>query len=64
VKTIDIFEAYIKFGTKLFHLALKKKVKCKIGHGKSEEKGEFGSPWTGFKGLKGRTLIMLGPNCL
>ncbi len=27
-----------------FSFNMKKKVKCKIGHGKSEEKGEFGSP--------------------
>jgi len=36
-------------------------VKCKIGHGKNEEKGEFGSPWSGFLGLKGGTPIMLEP---
>jgi hypothetical protein len=37
-------------------------VKCKIGQ--SEEKGEFGSSWSGFQGLKGGTPIMLEPSCL
>jgi hypothetical protein len=44
VKIVNTLEAYIRFGTKLFHLTCKKKVKCKTSHGKSEEKGEFGSP--------------------
>jgi len=35
-------------------------VKYKTGHGKTEEKGEFGNPWSGFLGLKGGTPIMLG----
>jgi hypothetical protein len=39
-------------------------VKCKTCHGKSEEKGEFGSPWSGFLGLKGGTPIILRPNNL
>ncbi len=43
MKTINILKAYIKFGTKLFHLTWEKKVECKTGHGKNEEKGEFGS---------------------
>ncbi len=43
---------------------MKKKVKCKTGHGKSEEKGEFGSPWSGFLGFKGGTPIMLITNNL
>jgi hypothetical protein len=29
--------AYIKFGTKLFHLTCEKKVKCKISHGKMKK---------------------------
>jgi hypothetical protein len=29
--------------------------------GKSEEKGEFESPWSGFLGFKGGTPIILGP---
>jgi hypothetical protein len=37
-------EAYIKFGTKLFHLTQKRRAKCKTRHGKSEEKNDFGSP--------------------
>jgi len=52
VKIVDTLEAYINIGTKLFHLTWEKRVKCKIGHGKNEEKGEFGSPWNGFLGLK------------
>jgi hypothetical protein len=44
-KKIDTLKAYIKFGTKYFIWHFKKKMKCKIGHGKSEEKGEFWSPW-------------------
>jgi hypothetical protein len=36
-------------------------VKYKIGHGKSEEKGEFGNLQSGFLGLKGGISIMLGP---
>jgi hypothetical protein len=36
-------------------------VKCEIGYGKSEEKDEFGSLWSGFPRLKRDTLIMLGP---
>jgi len=44
VKKIDTLDAYIKFGTKLFHWIGKKKVKCKTCHKKSEKKGEFGSP--------------------
>jgi hypothetical protein len=35
------FRGLYKIWTKLFHLTWKKKVKCKTGHGKSEEKGEF-----------------------
>jgi hypothetical protein len=41
VKKIDIMDAYIKFGTKLFHLTWEKKEKSKTCHRKSEEKGEF-----------------------
>jgi len=66
MKKIDILEAYIKFGTKLFHLTLEKKVKCKINHRKNEKKGEFGSPWSEslrFKCTCG-TQIMLRPTCL
>jgi hypothetical protein len=35
-----------------------------MGHGKNEEKGEFGNPWSGFTRLKGGTPIMLGPYVL
>jgi len=28
---------------------------------KSDEKGDFESPWSGFLGLKGATPIILGP---
>jgi hypothetical protein len=44
VKKIDTLDAYIKFGSKLFHRIGKKKVKYKTCHKKSEEKGEFGRP--------------------
>jgi hypothetical protein len=37
VKTIDIVEAYIKFGTKLFYSTWEKKVKYKTSHGKNEK---------------------------
>jgi hypothetical protein len=43
VKTIDILDAYIKFGTKLVHLTWEKKEKSKTSHKKSEEKDEFKS---------------------
>jgi hypothetical protein len=42
VKKIDTLKAYIKSGTKLFHLIGEKKVKSKTNHGKSEEKGDLG----------------------
>jgi hypothetical protein len=35
-------------------------IKCKTCHGKSEEKGEFGNPWSESLGFKCGTLIMLG----
>jgi hypothetical protein len=38
MKKKDILDAYIKFGTKLFHLARGKKRKFEIGHRKNEEK--------------------------
>jgi hypothetical protein len=40
---------------------MKKKVKWKIGHGKSEEKGEFGNPWSECLGFRCDTPIVLGP---
>jgi hypothetical protein len=40
---VDIINAYIKFGTKLFHLTREKKGKSKKGHRKNEKKGEFES---------------------
>ncbi len=39
---------------------MRKRAKCKIGHGKNEGKGEFGSPQNESLGLKCGTLIMLG----
>jgi hypothetical protein len=39
---------------------MKKKVKCKIGYGEIEEKGEFGSPWSESLGFKCGIPIMLG----
>jgi hypothetical protein len=42
VKKINILNDYIKFGTKLFHLTLKKG-KSKTSHRKNEKKGEFES---------------------
>jgi hypothetical protein len=38
---MDILDAYIKFGIKLFHLTWRKKGKSKIGYRKVEEKDEF-----------------------
>ncbi len=35
-------------------------MKYKTCHGKTEEKCQFGNPWSGFLGLKGGTPIMLG----
>jgi hypothetical protein len=35
-------------------------VKCKINHGKNEEKCEFGNLWSESLGFKCGTLIMLG----
>jgi len=32
-------------------------VKCKTNHGKSEEKGEFGSPWSDSLGFKCGTPV-------
>ncbi len=36
-------------------------MKCKISHGKSEEKSEFRSPWNEYLRFKCGILIMLGP---
>ncbi len=63
MKTINTLKAYINFGTKWFHLTGKKKVECKTSHGKSEEKGEFGSLGVSPYVSKGGTPIMFGPNC-
>jgi hypothetical protein len=41
MKIIDFLDAYVKVGTKLFHLTWKNKGKFKTCHRKSEEKGEF-----------------------
>jgi hypothetical protein len=35
-------EAYIKFGTKLFHLTWEEKVKCKTCHEKNDKKVNLG----------------------
>jgi hypothetical protein len=40
---------------------MKKKAKCKTCHRKSEEKGEFESPWRECLWFKCGTPIMLGP---
>ncbi len=37
-------------------------MKCKIGHGKNEQKGEFGNPWNESSGFKCGTPIMFGPS--
>jgi hypothetical protein len=42
MKTIYTLEAYIKFETKLFHLTLEKKVKCKTSNGKIKKKVNLG----------------------
>ncbi len=62
MKTIDTLDAYIKFGTKLFHWTWKKRVKCKTCHGKNKEKREFGSPRNESLYFKEGNPIMLGPN--
>jgi hypothetical protein len=59
---IYILQAYIKFGTKLFHMTWLKKMKCKIGHGKSEEKGEFGSSKSESLCFNGGTPMCFNPN--
>ncbi len=61
MKTINTLEGYIKIGTKLFQLTWEKMVKYKTSHGKNEEKGEFGSPWSESLGFKCGIPIMLGP---
>jgi hypothetical protein len=40
---------------------MRKKV---IGHGKCEEKGEFGNPWSESLGFKCGTPIMLRPRSI
>ncbi len=62
MKTKDTLDAYIKFGTKLFHWTRKQKVKCKTCHGKNEGKGEFGSLRNESLYFKEGTLIMFRPN--
>jgi hypothetical protein len=52
----------IKIWNKIVSFDMTKSVKCKIGHGKNEKKGEFASPFHGLPGLKGGTPIMLGPS--
>jgi hypothetical protein len=41
---------------------MERKVKCKTSYGKSEEKGEFGSPKNESLYLKGDTSITLRPH--
>jgi hypothetical protein len=55
------FISLYKIGTKLLHLTWEKKVKCKTSHRKSEEKGEFGSPWSESLRFKCGTPIIFGP---
>ncbi len=54
------FKCLYKVWNEIISFDMKKRVKCKTCHGKSEE-GEFGSPWSGFPRLKKGTPIMLGP---
>ncbi len=42
---------------------MKKKMKCKICHEKTKEKGEFESFWNEYLGFKCGTPIMLKPLC-
>ncbi len=37
-------------------------MKCKTNHGKNDEKGEIGSPWSVSLGFKCGTPITLGPS--
>jgi hypothetical protein len=53
-----------KIWNKIISFDMKKKVKCKIGHGKNEGKGEFGSPWNESLRFKCHTLIKLKPRCI
>ncbi len=55
------FIGLYKIWNKVISFDMKKRVKYKTNHGKSEEKGEFGIPWSGFPRLKGATPMMLGP---
>jgi hypothetical protein len=40
---------------------MRKKRKCETNHGKSENKNEFGNPWSGSLGFKCDAPIMLIP---
>jgi hypothetical protein len=40
------FKSLYKIWNKIISFNIKKRVKCKIGYGKNEEKGELGSPWS------------------
>ncbi len=58
------FRGLYEIWNKIISFDMKKKVKCKIGHGKNEEKGEFRSPWNESLRFKCDTPIMLGPRCI
>ncbi len=62
MKKIDTLKACIKLGTKYFIWHKKKKVKCKIGHEKNEENGEFQSLWNKSLGFKCGTPFMFRPH--
>ncbi len=59
MKTINTLDAYINLEQNYF-IGHEKRVKCKTCHGKSEEKGEFGSPRNESLYFKEGTPIMLG----
>jgi hypothetical protein len=58
---MDILDAYIKFGTKLFHLTWEKKGKSKIVHRENEKKGEFECPRSESLVFQRGTLILFWP---
>jgi hypothetical protein len=54
------FRSLHKIWNKIISFEMKKRVKCKIGHRKSEEKGEFGSFRSESLMFQRGTLIMFG----
>jgi hypothetical protein len=55
------FRSLHKIWNKIIIFDMRKKVKCKIGHGKNKNKNEFGSPKSESLSFKWGTQIMLRP---